>query len=169
MEKAIGSKVNLLNIENMLAVEYMACVGDIIESEKIKKLEQYVQHYHTTRLQHSINVSYYSFLICKFFGWDYKSAARAGLMHDMFYYDWRTKKGNRSVHSSWHPRVAVDNARKITSLNKIEKDAIIKHMWPCTLVPPRYKESYVITFVDKICAVCEAAEGKLSKLFGWQS
>ena len=37
-------------------------------------------------------------------------------------------------------------------------DAIRKHMWPCTLIPPRYIESYVVTFVDKVCAVCEFAE-----------
>lgn len=166
MEKAIGSRINLKNLEDILAVEYMSCVWDIIDNEKIQKMDQYVQHCQTSRLQHSINVSYYSFLICRFLGWDYRSAARAGLMHDMFYYDWRVTKSIRSNHASWHPRVALDNAQKITELNKIEKDAIIKHMWPCTLVPPRYKESYVVTFVDKICAVCEAAGKRFEQVIG---
>ena len=91
-------------------------------------------------------------------GWDYHSAARAGLLHDLYFYDWRVKKYIRSSHSSWHPRIALLNAQKITKLNKVEMDAIRKHMWPCTLIPPRYIESYVVTFVDKICAVCEFAE-----------
>ncbi len=60
--------------------------------------------------------------------------------------------------------MAYDNARKITELNKIEKDAILKHMWPCTLVPPKYKESYVLTFVDKTCAVMEVAGQKWNKV-----
>lgn len=84
MEKAIGSKVNLKNMEDMLAVEYMSCVWDLMDEQKIQKLDEHVQHCNTSRLQHSINVSYYSFLICRFMGWDYRSAARAGLLHDMF-------------------------------------------------------------------------------------
>ena len=119
----------------------MSCAWDLMDEKKVQKLDEHVQHCNTSRLQHSINVSYYSFLICRFMGWDYRSAARAGLLHDMFYYDWRVTKGNRTNHAAWHPRVAYDNARKITTLNKIEKDAILKHMWPCTLIPPKYKES----------------------------
>ena len=61
-------------------------------------------------------------------GWDYRSAARAGLLHDLFFYDWRTKKAIRSNHAAWHPWVAYDNAKKITELNKVETDAILKHM-----------------------------------------
>ena len=62
-------------------------------------------------------------------------------------------------------RVAYDNAKKITELNKVETDAILKHMWPCTPVPPRYVESYVLTFVDKISAIFEVAEKKSAKVF----
>lgn len=166
MERAIGSKVNLKDLEDLLAVEYMSCVWDIIDNEKVEKLDNYEQHCHTSRLQHSVNVSYYSFLICRLLGWDYRSAARAGLLHDLFYYDWRVTKGNRSSHASWHPRVAYDNAKKICSLNKVEKDAILKHMWPCTFVPPRYKESYVVTFVDKVCAVMEATGKRFEQVMG---
>lgn len=167
MEKAIGSKVNINSLEDILALEYMDCVGDIMDNEKIQKLDEHEQHCHTSRLQHSLNVSYYSFLICRFLGWDYRSAARAGLMHDLFFYDWRTNKLRTKNHAAWHPLVAYDNARKITEINAIEKDAILKHMWPCTLVPPKYKESYVVTFVDKICAVCEATGNKFERVMGW--
>lgn len=165
MEKAIGSKVNIFNIEDILALEYMDCVSDIIYNKKIQKLDAHEQHCHTSRLQHSLNVSYYSFLICRFFGWDYRSAARAGLMHDMFYYDWRINKNRSANHAAWHPLVAYDNARKICELNDIERDAILKHMWPCTPVPPKYKESYAVTIVDKFCAVFEALGNKMSRFF----
>lgn len=43
----------------------------------------------TSRFQHSLNVSYYSFIICRKFGLDAYSAARAGLLHDLYYYDWK--------------------------------------------------------------------------------
>lgn len=165
MHSAIGSRKDFSNLdEDQLLAEYKACLEGILDHEQVMKLDLHTQHCNTSRLQHSVNVSYYSFLICRMFGWDYRSAARAGLLHDLYFYDWRVTKYLRSGHASWHPRVALDNARKITELNKVEIDAIEKHMWPCTPVPPRYIESYVITFVDKTCAVCEFAERKYAQI-----
>ena len=56
-----------------------------------------------------------------------------------------------------HPRIAVRNARKLVNLNKKEEDIILKHMWGATIAPPKYKESYIVTMVDKYWAVKEAA------------
>ncbi len=106
-------------------------------------------------MQHSINVAYYSYLVCKVFNFDYKSAARAGLLHDLFLYDWRVEKQPEGHHAYAHPRVALRTAQKIADLNKIEQDAIVKHMWPVTLRLPRYKESLVVSFVDKYCCCLE--------------
>ena len=102
-------------------------------------------------------MSYTSYKLAKKFGWDAKSTARGGLLHDLFYYDWRETKFTKS-HAWIHPRIAVRNARKITDLNAKEEDIIIKHMWGATLAPPRYKESFVVTMVDKYWAVKEASE-----------
>jgi len=33
----------------------------------------------------------------------------------------------------------------ILCLNEIEEDIIRKHMWPLTLVPPKYKESFIVS------------------------
>ncbi|MGZ7226693.1 HAD family hydrolase, partial [Streptococcus pyogenes] len=38
--------------------EYMAHVGHLIASTKVQKLSEITHHYHSTRLEHSINVSY---------------------------------------------------------------------------------------------------------------
>ena len=166
MHKAIGSRKDFSRPdEDSLLAEYKACVEDLLGHEMVQKMDNHVQHCDTSRLQHSINVSYYSFLICYRMGWDYRFAARAGLLHDLFFYYCRPKKAIRSNHAAWHPRVAYDNAKKITELNKVETDAILKHMWPCTPVPPRYVESYVLTFVDKISAIFEVAEKKSAKVF----
>lgn len=134
--------------------EYMDYVAHLIDHPRMQKMEDIVHHHHSTRLQHSINVSYTSYKIAKKLGWDAKSTARGGLLHDMFYYDWRNTKFNKS-HAWVHPRIAVRNARKITTLNKKEEDIILKHMWGTTLAPPRYKESFIVTMVDKYWAVKE--------------
>jgi uncharacterized protein len=88
-------------------------------------------------------------------GWDHRAAARGGLLHDLFLYDWRTTTLDRGRHGFVHPRLALENASRIYSLNELEKDIIMKHMFPLTLQPPKYKESLVVCMVDKFCAVEE--------------
>ena len=51
----------------------------------------------------------------------------------------------------------MKNAEKITELSDLERDIILKHMWGATIAPPKYKESYIVTMVDKYWAVKEAA------------
>ena len=159
MKKAILSSVKLNDEKNSTATQYMGCVGDIFKSDKLKKLDNFEQHNHTSRLQHSINVSYYSFLWSRKLGLDYRSAARAGLVHDMYFYDWRRPNALRGYHPLWHALVACDNSKKEFGLNEVEQDAVKKHMWPCIINFPKYKESYIVSFADKFCAVLEFADG----------
>lgn len=145
--------------------EFMAYVGHLIEKPSVQRLKGITHHIHSNRLEHSINVSYTSYKIAKKFGWNARSTARGALLHDLFYYDWRETKFKKS-HAWVHPRLAVQNARKITKLNRVEEDIIIKHMWGATLAPPRYKESFVVTMVDKYWAIKEATAPWRQKLSG---
>jgi len=135
--------------------EYFTCVNDLTQLDEIRRLDGFTQHLSTSRLEHCVNVSYFSFLICKKLGWDYRSAARAGLLHDFYLYDWRVEKQPEGRHVSAHAKVALRNAHQVTELNEIEADAIVKHMWPMTISLPRYKESYVVNVVDTFCAAYE--------------
>ena len=128
--------------------EYMAIVNDLLAQPAVQKLADYTQHHHSNRLQHSIAVSYDSYRIAKRLHLDYRSTARAGLLHDLFYYDWRTTKFDLGTHAFIHPRVALRNAEKITPLNKKEKDIILKHMFGATMETPRYPESLIVSLVD---------------------
>ena len=106
--------------------EYMSYVGSLLETKEVQKLANYTQHHFSTRLEHVITVSYVSYRIAKTLGWNAKAVARAGLLHDLFYYDWRTTKFDRGTHAWIHPRIAVRNAEKLTKLSDLEKDIIIK-------------------------------------------
>lgn len=128
--------------------EYVAIIADLLEQPAVKKLAHYTQHHHSDRLQHSLSVSYDSYRIAKKLHLDYRSTARAGLLHDLFYYDWRTTKFELGTHAFIHPRVALRNAEKITPLNKKEKDIILKHMFGATLALPKYPESLIVSMVD---------------------
>ena len=159
MQKAIFSRVNLATSDNVLAEEYLSCVQDLLELEDIQELKSYTQHLQTTRFQHSVNVSYYTFLIARRLRLDACSAARAGLLHDLYHYDWRElEKNERPIegrHCAVHPQIALENARKATYTNRIIEDAIVHHMWPMTLHCPKTKEGWILQAVDKYCAIGE--------------
>ncbi|MCI1930454.1 MAG: hydrolase [Clostridia bacterium] len=156
--KAIFSKYEI-NDESKLTKEYLECVNDILENETYMKLQDVYQHHYTSRYQHCVNVSYYSFVFCRFVHFDKRSAARAGLLHDFYFYDWHRPLKIRKNHILWHPLVAYDNARKQFDVNNIEEDAIKRHMWPGTPLLPKYKEGVVVSIADKFCATMEFFAG----------
>ncbi|MGX7014058.1 HD domain-containing protein [Vagococcus silagei] len=136
--------------------EYLELVEDLIFTDEVQSLKQYKQHHYSNRLEHSISVSYRSFLLAKKWNGDVRATARAGLLHDLFFYDWREEKMGEGTHAYVHPRIALKNAKELTEISPLEEDIIVKHMFGATIAPPKYKESYIVTLVDKYCA-CEEA------------
>lgn len=151
--------MNLL-IENRIPTqtEFDTIINDLISNDTVLKMKEFRQHYNTSCFEHCKNVAYYSYIICKRYHLDYRSAARAGMLHDLFLYDWREKKidGRKGLHAFTHPKTALQNASALFELNEKEQDIILKHMWPIAIGMPRYIESYIVTFVDKYCAIKES-------------
>ncbi|WP_082651893.1 putative ABC transporter permease [Gorillibacterium timonense] len=139
--------------------EYQRCVKELLEHEQVLRMADFIQHGRTTCLDHSLSVSYGSYRICKRLGLDYRSAARGGLLHDMFLYDWHEREPKRRWHGFTHPRTALTHAEACFCLNPVERDMILRHMWPLTPAFPRYPESYVITLVDKYVSLKEVFQG----------
>ncbi|MEX0381373.1 HD domain-containing protein [Leuconostoc sp. MS02] len=135
--------------------DYLNIVDDLLQHNEVQQLSQYTQHHFSNRLRHSISVSYQSYLIAKKIGADETATARAGLLHDMFYYDWRVTKFEEGSHAYVHPRVALKNAQKITHINSKEADIILKHMFGATIALPKYRESWIVSIVDDFAAVNE--------------
>ena len=131
---------------------YNDCVGDLIKTEIVQSMDQYIQHGNITCLDHCKNVSLKSFKICKLLNLDYKSAARGALLHDFFLYDWHIPGSHVGLHGFRHSKISLENAEKHFDINNKEKDIISSHIWPLTLRPPKYKESFVVTLVDKFCS-----------------
>ena len=138
--------------------EFYNIIKDIISNETVKEMKNYRQHYNTSTYEHCFNVSLLNYRICKKLGLDYKAAARAGMVHDLFLYDWRGSSLNLDgLHAFVHPRIACENASKLFDLNEKEKDIIEKHMWPVTFFHfPKYPESFIITISDKLSAIYES-------------
>ena len=147
--------------------EFKNIVKDIISNETVQSLNNFKHHYGSNRYEHSLCVSYLTYKICKFFKLDHVSAARAGLLHDLFLYDCENPETRPKNHIKEHPKVSLANAEKLFVLNELEKDIILKHMWPVTPKTPRYLESFIITFVDKYCALKELSNYFKFVVWSW--
>lgn len=146
--------------------DFNQIIYDIKTNDTVLQMKNNRQHYDTSCYEHCLYVSYYTYLICKKFHLDYKSGARGAMLHDLFLYDWRKKENRKGLHAFTHPKCALKNASKLFELNDIEKDIILKHMWPVTFALPKYKESYIITLTDKFSAIVETLDGlKKSKTY----
>lgn len=137
-------------------IEFQNIIKEFIENDTVKSMSKYIQHCSTNCFEHCYRTSYYCYKISKKLNWDYKSAARGAMLHDLFLYDWREKKdGRKGLHAFTHGKKACQNACNLFKLNEKEQDMITRHMFPVTIIPPKSKEGILLTFVDKYCALTE--------------
>lgn len=147
-------------------IQYMNIVNDLLEAPSIQKLSLYTQHNYDSRLDHVINVSYLSYKIASAMGLDAVSVARAGILHDFYYYDWHEEGMTMKEHAYRHPQVALANAEQLTHVNALEKDIILTHMYPVGHGPrPKYKESWLVDSVDDYLASKEGSFAKISSIY----
>ena len=149
-------KPNLVKVD-INVQEFKEIIKDITENSSVLSLKEHVQHMKGSRYKHCYEVAFFTYVLTKKLGLDYISATRGAMLHDFYFYDWRNKgvEGQKHFHAYRHPRIALNNATENFELNDLEKDIILKHMWPLTIRLPRFSESYIVTFVDKYCAMRE--------------
>lgn len=137
--------------------EFYRYIKDLVHHPIVLQMKKYPHHCGTSCYQHCLNVAYYNYRICRHFGLDARSAARAGMLHDLFLYDWHDhrKKTGDPVHAMTHPHTALRNAKKYFRLNELEQEMIVKHMFPVTPIPPTHWETWIITLTDKYCGTRE--------------
>lgn len=131
--------------------EYYLLIEDILDNNEFIKLKN-CPHHKINRLEHSKRVSYLSYKISKKLKLDYKSVARAGLLHDFFLNNYKEEnKLNLLVN---HPSKALNNSQKYYNLNDKEINIIESHMFPINIKKyPMYKESIIVSIVDKLVGV----------------
>lgn len=138
--------------ESHMDGEYLEAVRDILANEKVKSMAL-IPHHDASILQHSLTVSQAAFVVAERYGLDARSVARGALLHDFFLYDWRKTKVKH--HATGHAKTALRNARANFSLNEIEADIILTHMWPLSKRFYRYRESFIVSVMDKLVSAKE--------------
>ena len=151
--KATASHKNLANEDVRLVREYRALVDDLLTAPEFDQLADF-RHHKMNRRQHALNVSWYAFLFARRCRMDAAACARSGLLHDLYYYNFRDEDCGKSEHIHNHPRLALENAKALTDLSRREEDIILNHMWPMSVEHRRhFKETYLVACIDK-CAAC---------------
>jgi len=139
--------------------EFRSITKDIRRHPEFQKLKK-LRHHKRDIYYHCIRVSHLSYIWAKKLNLDPISAARGGLLHDFFTYDWRLEgqlkhKKLFEKHGFTHSKEALSNAQIFFVINGKEADIIAKHMFPLTLSFPKYKESWLVSAVDKYVTISE--------------
>lgn len=135
--------------------DYLALVQEILDIDEFKTLKNY-KHHGDNRLDHSLRVSYMSYLKAKKKGLRYKEVARAGLLHDFYLVNNQKVSIFKRIKVLFtHPKISVENAEKYIKLNDLEKNIILSHMFPLYLVLPKSRESLLVNYVDDIVSIYE--------------
>lgn len=130
---------------------------ELIQSPKVARMAEYTQHGDTSCLLHCVAVAVYSQRLGRALGLRLReeALARGALLHDYFLYDWHHSGRPGLVHAFGHPYFALENARRDFALSAVEENIIVRHMFPMVPIPPRYKEGWLVTAVDKALSVYE--------------
>ena len=146
--------------------EYLGIINHILRNDEFKKMNE-IKHHNTTRMNHSLKVSYYSYVIAKSLKLDYEDVARGGLLHDFYTEEIRKCKKIKDkvlIFSTKHPNSAVINASNNFELSEKEVNIIKSHMFPVDYRIPKYAESWIVSLVDKTLSFGEVYKRFSSKL-----
>lgn len=141
-------------------------IAFLSENTRFDETKNFIQHGNTSVYTHVISVAKKSIEFAEKYNLDVDmdSMIRGALLHDYFLYDWHDGKRERWIHGFTHPMKAYKNAKSEINLNGLERDIIIKHMFPLTILPPRYLESWIVTFADKYVSAVETVSSRFVKV-----
>lgn len=167
-EEEIRFYLKFINSE--IFEDWFLIVKPILLDPEFQKRLKYKHHYGSV-YYHSVLVSFYAYKLSLKIKCDSRVCAIAGLLHDFYPYPWqyskdldpallehlKVKKPLFKKHGFTHAREAMENYHKFfPSLidSKID-NAILRHMFPLNIKIPKYKESWIITLIDKKVALKE--------------
>ncbi len=147
--------------------DWLEIVKDILLHKEFQKRKLF--HHHKGNLwEHLTEVSYYSYLMAKTKNADERVCAIAGLLHDFYpkaykysqelydenpeyLTDVKKKQPIHQMHGFTHAEAAAKNAWKYFPefMNEKIESCIKTHMFPLNITPPKYKEGWIVQYVDK--------------------
>ncbi|MBI9095724.1 MAG: HD domain-containing protein [Sphaerochaeta sp.] len=137
-----------------------AAMAHLIVTSKEYEILRHLNHHDSSIADHSVAVAYYSYKVAMVLRFRKRlpELIQGALLHDFFWYDWRSERPRSGgLHGFDHPYEAFENAVQVYgALTSVESNIILRHMWPLTLIPPRYPESLIVSLVDKVVSLGES-------------
>ena len=145
--------IRIMKKDNRMIDEYIAITADLLQNENVKLMKTFNHHGKINTHFHSVYVSYDVLRVCNALKVNNKKKiVRAALLHDFYLYDWHTEKHDE-MHAWYHPKAAVVNIeREFGELSEMQKDMILRHMFPLSIQPPNSVGGWILTLCDKHCA-----------------
>lgn len=140
--------------------EFVEIISPIVNADEYIKRKSMLHHEDQSVYEHSLRVAYRAYKISKFFNVNINNCVIAALLHDFYKKSWiddPVKKPFFKKHGFVHAREALDNSRVHFKgyLNDRIENAILRHMFPLNIVPPKYKEGWILTLSDKMVSIGE--------------
>ncbi len=145
-------------MKNVVSKTFAEIVLSSMSGSRFAAEEEFIQHGSTSCLLHSIAVAYFCYRVAKKLGFiDFRlnELVRGALLHDYFLYDWHNTVPKNGLHGFSHPFTAFYNALFDFELSDVERDIITRHMFPLVPLIPLYKESHLVSLIDKLCSLYE--------------
>ncbi|MBP5678300.1 MAG: HD domain-containing protein [Bacilli bacterium] len=145
--------------------EYNQLINEWKNHPKVLEMKNY-KHHGITRYDHCVRVSYHTFQVTKKLHLNYVSATKAAMLHDFFTNEVEELGPMKRFRN--HSKIAAKNAKKYFGLTPLEEDIIERHMFPITITPPKYLESWIVDIIDDIASIYErgtATKRRLQPVF----
>lgn len=141
--------------------EYNSIIKDIVNNKKFNQLKKQ-KHHGISRYEHSMRVAKWTYKMCVLFrNKKIIDTTQAALLHD--FYEDKDLEGNSVKRLGIHPQIALKNSLEYFYLTENQKNIIETHMFPCNLNIPKYKESWLVSLIDKTVSSYEIARFKLPR------
>lgn len=146
--------------------EFYQLIKPIIRQPNYQKMKEFRHHKCFSTYYHSLKVAYlcYKYVQRHHSKVNLPSLIRGALLHDYYLYDWHTKDNSHRLHGFRHPKFSLKNAeRDYGNIDRIERDIILHHMFPLTLIPPLTKEGWIVCLCDKKATISDYKRKKCPK------
>lgn len=151
--------------------EWNKIVEPVLSHREFVRRRTFRHHGDVTVYEHCLKVSKLSYRIAKRLHLNYRDAAIAGLLHDFYTTPWQDIKIKQPLfkrHGFTHAADALSNSRKYFKryLNSNIENAILRHMFPLNIIPPKCSIGYIVTMSDKMVSLDFFNAESLAKTFG---
>lgn len=134
--------------------------GDILASGPFQDAKRIPHHGSVSVARHSLHVAARSLRIATWLeargvSVDTEDVVRAALLHDIGMTDRSVQSCPPWIKAYTHPRRGAVLAERQFRAGPVQRDAILHHMWPVCVIPPRHLSGWVVLLADKLCSVEE--------------